>query len=241
MNEIDRYVEEVLHRIAPGVPERRRIEADLRTHIQERIAAGEDEARAIARTGAPGEVARSYLAEVDLPPASRAARLGAFLFDVALGGLALGAVGVVAAVVLGGREPGFEPPVGTVIPIVLLVATVAIVSFLYFPVMEAAFGQTVGKRLFGTSVAMEGGERAGFGATVVRRIPVFFDVWPIDAAFLLFTAKRQRAFDIVARTVVLQTGGRSSGRRAWLWTILMWVGVAALFALTVAGFSAAPA
>lgn len=86
-------------------------------------------------------------------------------------------------------------------------------AILYFPIFEALFGQTAGKRLFGTVVAKDTGERAGLGATIVRRIPFMFDIWPFDAAFLLFTARRQRAFDLAAKTIVFRAEGRRPARR----------------------------
>jgi uncharacterized RDD family membrane protein YckC len=32
----------------------------------------------------------------------------------------------------------------------------------------------------------------------------YFDILPFDALFILFTEKRQRGFDIIARTVVIK-------------------------------------
>jgi len=61
----------------------------------------------------------------------------------------------------------------------------------------------------------------GFWTAVVRRIPFLFDIWPIDAAFLLFTARRQRAFDLAADTIVI-AGGRRIGR-PWGMVALLWL------------------
>jgi uncharacterized RDD family membrane protein YckC len=96
-----------------------------------------------------------------------------------------------------------------------------VLGILYFPVLESLFGQTAGKRVFGTFVARETGERVGFWTAVVRRIPFLFDIWPIDAAFLLFTARRQRAFDLAADTIVI-AGGRRIGR-PWGMVALLWL------------------
>ncbi len=38
----------------------------------------------------------------------------------------------------------------------------------------------------------------------LRRLPFYFEIWPVDALFIPFTEKRQRAFDIVARTIVVR-------------------------------------
>jgi uncharacterized RDD family membrane protein YckC len=100
-------------------------------------------------------------------------------------------------------------------------------AILYFPVFEALFGQTAGKRVFGVVVAKDSGERIGAGAAFVRRIPFAFDIWPFDAAFLLFTARRQRAFDLVAKTIVIRAEGRHPDR-PWLLVGLAWLVAAAL-------------
>lgn len=229
MSTIESYVHAVIDRIAPGVPGRSRIEADLRAHLEERVAAGEPATEAVARMGDPAAVARAYLEGVDLALAAPARRLGGFLFDMALGTTLLFALALMAAVIMR-HSPGGELP-AELFPIAIFMAgAVFVFGLLYFPVLEAVFGQTVGKRVFGTAVSRENGERIGFGAAVLRRLPFLFDFWPVDAAFLFFTKKRQRAFDIVARTVVIETGG---GRRAWAWTVLLWVPPALLLALGV--------
>jgi uncharacterized RDD family membrane protein YckC len=49
----------------------------------------------------------------------------------------------------------------------------------------------------------EDGSRIGWGAAILRRLPFFMNFFPIDAAFIFFTARRQRAFDKVAGTLVI--------------------------------------
>jgi uncharacterized RDD family membrane protein YckC len=56
-----------------------------------------------------------------------------------------------------------------------------------------------------------------------------FDIWPIDAVFVLFTARRQRAFDLAARTIVI-AGGRRIGR-PWGIVTLLWLAALGLGAL----------
>ena len=223
MNDIDRYVDDVMHRIAPGFPGRHRIEADLRSHLAERVAAGTDPPGAVARMGSPAEVARGFLESIQPPLASRADRLGGFLFDVGLGALAVAAIVLVAVVALGPHStaPAADWPLPLAVALALCAVIVFVLGILYFPVLESLFGQTAGKRVFGTFVAWETGERIGFWTAVVRRIPLLFDIWPIDAAFLLFTARRQRAFDLAARTIVIE-GGRRVGR-PWGLVALLWL------------------
>lgn len=228
MSTIESYVHDVVARIAP-VPMRARIEADLRTHLEERVAAGEPATEAVARMGDPGDVARAYLEGVELTIARPARRLGAFLLDLGLGMTVLCALALVFA------AASVAVPEGDLgnweqLPIAIFVAgAVFVLALLYFPLLETVFGQTVGKHVFATVVSRETGERIGFGAAVIRRLPFLFDFWPVDAVFLFFTKKRQRAFDIVARTVVVETRG---GERAWAWTLLTWV-PAALLAVAI--------
>jgi uncharacterized RDD family membrane protein YckC len=231
MSATDRYVEEVMHRIAPGFPGRHRIEGDLRNHLAERVAAGEDPPSAVAHMGPPADVARGFLESIEPPLADRADRLGAFLFDVGLGVVAIASIALLAVVAL---EPHVAvPATGMPLPLAVALGVCAALAFvlviLYFPVLETLFGQTAGKRVFGTFVARDTGERIGFWTAVVRRIPFMFDIWPVDAAFLLFTARRQRAFDLAARTIVIG-GGRRVGR-PWALVALLWIAAAGLGAL----------
>jgi uncharacterized RDD family membrane protein YckC len=229
MSVIDSYVEGVMHRIAPGMPGRARFESDLRTHLRERVDAGEDESAAAARMGGEEEVASGFLEAAEPTLASPGERLGAFLFDVGLGAVAVATIGALAAWILAPRMAA--GPAGIPLPLEIALAAIAIFLFvaaiLYFPIFEALFGQTAGKRLFGTVVAKDTGERAGLGAAIVRRIPFMFDIWPFDAAFLLFTARRQRAFDLAAKTIVFQAEGRRP-ERPWHMVGLVWLVAVAL-------------
>lgn len=230
MSAIDRFLEDVTHRIAPGMPGVSRLESDLRTHLRERVEAGEGEPAAVARMGEPAEVVAGFLEAAAPPLAGRGERLGAFLLDVGLGATALAAVGALVAwlvvpetAAVPGEGP-FPPGIPTAVGIVLALTAVLmfLAAILYFPVFEALFGQTAGKRVFGIVVAKESGGRVGAGAAILRRIPFAFDIWPFDAAFLLFTARRQRAFDLVAKTIVVRAEGRHP-TRPWLLVALSWL------------------
>ena len=231
MTAIDRFLQEVTHRVAPGMPGVSRLEGDLGSHLRQRVDVGEEQEAAVARMGDPQEIVAEFLAAAPPPIASPRGRLGAFLFDVGLGATAFAAVAVPAAWLVR-SEPAGEP-FGPAIPVGMEAALIgaAILLFLgvllYFPVFEALFGQTAGKRVFGIAVAREGGERVGLGAALLRRIPFAFDVWPFDAAFLLFTARRQRAFDLVAKTIVFRAEGKHPAR-PWLLVLLVWTVAAAM-------------
>ena len=230
MTAIERFLQDVTHRIAPGMPGVSRLEADLGSHLRQRVEAGEGEQAAVARMGDPREVVAGFLESAAPPIASPGKRLGAFLFDVGLGASAFAAIAAPTAWLLAETSgdpfaPGIPPAVGTA-----LIATAILMflgAFLYFPVFEALFGQTAGKRVFGIVVAFENGERVSLGAALVRRIPFAFDIWPFDAAFLFFTARRQRAFDLVAKTIVFRAEGKHPAR-PWLLVGIVWMVAVAL-------------
>lgn len=230
MTAIERFLQDVTHRVAPGMPGVSRLEADLGSHLRQRVEAGEAEAAAVARMGDPSEVVAEFLESATPPIAKPGQRLGAFLFDVGLGASAVAAVAAPFAWLLaetGGDPfgPGIPPAVGTALIATAILTFLA--AFLYFPVFEALFGQTPGKRVFGIVVALENGERVRLGPALVRRIPFAFDIWPFDAAFLLFTARRQRAFDLVAKTIVFRAEGKHP-TRPWLLVVIVWIVAAAL-------------
>ncbi len=207
MSEIDRYVREVLQFIHATPSQRARIEADLRAHLAEAVASGESPEAAIRRLGTPQQVAGEFMASVPLHYAGFGVRLGAFLIDLALI-LALSASALVSAALLANfvpREPqGGGYLVGAIFILAALALALAVPALfiLYFPIMEGRFGQTLGKRLLHLWVLKENGLPIGFREAFLRRLPFYFEFAPIDALFIPFTQKRQRAFDIVARTIV---------------------------------------
>jgi uncharacterized RDD family membrane protein YckC len=69
---------------------------------------------------------------------------------------------------------------------------------------EYWFGQTFGKWLLGLRVVRASGARVGFGQAVVRVLPVALEgVFPVVAAFVFFTEKQQRAFELLSKTRVV--------------------------------------
>jgi len=199
---IDSYVQAVLSHIPHASSERTRIEEDLRSHIAERVEAGSSLADAIAAMGAPGEVAQSYLGDRPLVYASLVRRAAAFALDSIVLGLP-GALVIVGFYCAYEANPGLSDGIGMAfIPMFMLLF---VFLFFYFPVMEAKYGQTLGKRWMGMMVVTESGLAIGWWAAFVRRIPMLFNVAIVlDAAFALLGEKHQRAFDRVANTVVVQ-------------------------------------
>ena len=86
----------------------------------------------------------------------------------------------------------------------VLAATVLVLSLVYFPLLEAIWGTTIGKKLVGLCVVRENGTRIGLGAAFLRRIPCYVALFWLDAVFALFSPRRQRAFDRVAKTIVVR-------------------------------------
>jgi uncharacterized protein len=197
------YIREVIDRIPRAMPGRARIEADLRLHIEELMAeAPGGDVR--ERMGPPGEVAAEFLAHLPLTPASHGRRFVAFVVDVAV--IVLPFVPLFVMASAGGWDAAANPATPF---IVVAAVVVGLVGILYFPVFEAVWGQTLGKWLVGICVVREDGSRAGWLAAVLRRLPFFMNFFPIDALFVFFTERRQRAFDRVAGTLVV--GCRASG------------------------------
>jgi uncharacterized RDD family membrane protein YckC len=93
--------------------------------------------------------------------------------------------------------------------IMLFGVSVPVLAILYFPVLEKLYGQTIGKWALGIVVVRENGARLRWRDAIIRRIPFVFEFFWLDAVFALFTAKKQRAFDFVASTVVVR-GERTS-------------------------------
>lgn len=208
MTVIDQYVSAVMSEVPPALPERERIGSDLRAHLSETVEAEGSEQEAVRRMGPPESVATGYLAEVPMSYASFGARVLAFVLDFALGFLALLLAGgsLAVAMLALGLAPGEEPGAlaGSLLALVAITAliSVALLSVLYFPLLEWRFGQTLGKRLVGIHVVREDGRRIGGLQAIVRRIPFFLEFFWIDAIVALFTERHQRAFDLVAGTVV---------------------------------------
>ncbi len=216
MNEVDAYVNEVMRNIHASPRDRARIEADLRAHLAEATAAGEPATAAISRMGSPTQVAEAFMAGVALCYAGLWRRLAAFAVDIALCALVAAVLGILGALaanlvpawnrLVPPSTDGLSYAVGAVLVAITASLWLGVlgVFLLYFPVTEGRFGQTLGKRLLGLRVLRENGLPIGYKEAFLRRIPFYFRFTVPDALFIFFRAKRQRAFDIVARTVVVR-------------------------------------
>jgi uncharacterized RDD family membrane protein YckC len=191
MNPIDDYIARVLDRLPPGSEIRSPVEMELRSHIAERVAHGHSVDEALRQLGDPAALAESYLAAVPLVTPRLWPRFAAKLVDFVL---------IIAA---------FAPLVWLVMTmdrawlLVLCILFMVAVMPGYPIVAEYRFGQTVGKHVFNLCVVRESGARISLGQSFVRQLPAFFQVFWVDAFFVLFTEKRQRAFELLSKTRVV--------------------------------------
>lgn len=230
MTEMDetarRYVREVMDRLPPCLTATETIRRDIEAHLAEAVGAGRDPEEGIRQLGPAEEVAAGYARETEAKLASLGDRVGAFLLDLGLG------IDLLAlALVLIWRP---EHLLGSLIP--AFAAASALLSLLYFPILEERFGQTIGKRVFGLCVTRTGGLRLGLGRALLRRLPLLLEFFWLDAVFAPFTEKRQRAFDLVADTVVVATPPAVSRTLAWIAVLVVLSPIALVLWLGPAGF-----
>jgi hypothetical protein len=82
-------------------------------------------------------------------------------------------------------------------------------------VAETRYSRTPGKKLMGLHVVCESGTRIGFGQAIVRQLPVFLQIFLIDALFALFTERHQRAFELLSRTRTVRDAYVETHRYRW--------------------------
>jgi len=187
----DDYINRVLAAMPREMPTRSQIALELRGHITEGVAHGAPLDEVLRRLGDPVTLAESYLAAEPLVPVPFGTRVAAKLIDVLMVIVAVSPI-----VLLGWRALGL---------VVVGVAAIA-ASFLfgfYTIASEYIAGHTVGKRVMGLLVVRESGRRIGLGQAIVRQLPMFSQVYLIDAFFALFTERHQRAFELLSKTRVV--------------------------------------
>ena len=203
MNPEEVYVRKVLGHIPRG-PVRAQVEAELRGHIADRIEQGGSVDDAIRSLGDPKALAESYLAAVPLRKPPHVRRGLAKIVDVGLVLVLPGTVFLTWWVTAAHHES----------PVWFAYATAYFVALgfsCWYPIlMESLSGQTLGKRLFGLQVVTEKGGRIGIGQAIVRQLPFLLQVFTIDALFALFTDRRQRAFELLSKTRVVDVSEAAS-------------------------------
>jgi uncharacterized RDD family membrane protein YckC len=221
MNTADRYVDDVMRNVFAAAEDRDRLQADLRSHFAEAEAEGRAPREVIEGLGTPEEVAAAFNAEREFRYAGFWQRLIAFVGDAGLlmcVVLPVLTLGLLAGVV--GEEPS-NVSIVWLIPFGLLFLAILGLGIFYFPLLEAHFGKTFGKYLMRIRVVREDGSPIGLGQAFVRRLSFYFDMLWVDALFVPFTDKRQRALDIVAKTIVVREPGENTPWWAYLVCLLL--------------------
>ena len=181
-----------------SMPRREQIGTELRSHIVERLERGVPLEEVLHQLGDPAVLANSYLAEVPLALPHHGRRILAKIVDTVV--VVLG-MAVIAASAAGSAALINDEWIwlGLVQGIILG----GILGSMYTVVAEWRYGQTIGKYLCDLRVVRESGGRISFGQSVVRQLPLFLQVGWIDAMFVLFTDRRQRAFELLSKTRVV--------------------------------------
>ena len=196
----DTYLEQVLAHLPRTTPLRQQIALELRGHIDERLAAGQPLADVLHQLGDPAALAESYLAGLPMVPAAFGARVFAKLVDALAVILLVVVIAAIAWLVPRQEIRVFLP--------VLAIAVAGFGLVIYTILAEWRWGQTFGKRRYGLQVVQESGAPITLGQSVVRQLPLLLQIFWIDAMFVLFTERRQRAFELLSRTRVVQADGK---------------------------------
>lgn len=132
--------------------------------------------------------ASSVVHEVELEPAGRGLRFLNYLIDsLALGSTFGFVLGVLGAIL---RDP-----------IAFMFLNIG-ATFVYYTIMEGAFGVTLGKLATGTRVVDENGDPPGPGQAMIRSLCRFI---PFEPFSLLFSGERRTGWhDSLAGTLVVK-------------------------------------
>jgi uncharacterized RDD family membrane protein YckC len=210
------YLQQALHEVLGPDDRVGRFVADLRAHFEQGAAAGETDDQVSARLGDPKEVAAAFMDTVELRPAGLMPRLFAFFADL---GIALAAVVPFILLAMAIDNAVSRPEPFLIALLVVLGLALVGVSLLYFPLFEGRFGWTPGKRLMELRVRDESLGPIGFGQAFLRRLSFYFELLVFDALFVPFTKRKQRAFDLIAKTVVVWDP--DADRAAWRWLVCL--------------------
>ena len=206
------YISQVLSKLPAGHL-RTEIAMELRSHIADRVERGHSVDEAIRQLGDPAALAESYLSAVPLVAAPHLRRAGAKLVDLFI---PTAFTASMAAMYVFGlperlRRGPFEEPIAYVSAGFVLIGL--FLNLAYLVIAESRAGQTLGKHLFGLRVVTESGARISLGQAFLRQLPIFLQFFWIDALFALFTDRRQRAFELLTKTRVVEARESRHGER----------------------------
>jgi len=145
----------------------------------------------------PRQLAKEFLYETPLSPASPWIRLCAALVDAFLIMLLITVIVFIPLIQINNYT------LGLTITILGFAFSMSLL-FLYFPILEGYKGFTLGKWIFGLMVVKEDGSSLDYGSAFLRRIPLWFGFFILDSITVFFFEKHQRAFDRVAKTLVIK-------------------------------------
>lgn len=193
-----------------------RARAELDEHLDGAEQAGELDS-ALKRLGDPRSAARDFTSGYTLSPAPLPRRFIAVFIDLLVLAILIG-VGLAAGTWVPSRDDAIFPEdlvlefggenwyltsfgvVG-----ITLLALAGLWWIVILPLLEWRTGRTLGKAAVGLRVYAEDGTAPSFGQIVVRRLSLIFSgpLQLFDWGFVFFNVKRQRAFEVLAKTVVV--------------------------------------
>lgn len=213
---VDEYTRSFDRWITGPLAVRQELRAELEGHLDEARSAGRlDEA--IERLGSPRDAARTFVQGRSMRPLPRWRRLLGAGVDFATLALIISVGGRIAETVSPALEVGsflgvvvsIRCPDNECVPGALLAGLAVLGALFYYSVLltllEWRYARTPGKIVAGARVVSEDGIAISLGQAVLRRLPLVFSgvLQVVDWAFALFGPSHQRAFDRLAKTIVV--------------------------------------
>ena len=221
MKPVEHYIDEVMRHAFATKADKERLEADLRAHFAEAEERGEPLRQTLEELGTPEEVAAALSADRPIEYAGIWQRVAAFVGDCGAMVLLAWPIGAGALFIATRVLDPETPSLGGALMIGALGLAALGIYALYFPLLEGRFGRTPGKQLMKIRVIRESGAPISLGQAFVRRLSMYFEFLVIDALFIPFTQKKQRALDIVAQTIVAREPGENPGWQGYALCLLV--------------------
>ena len=130
-------------------------------------------------------------------------RLGAFIVDGVAISIAIIPLGVWASL----STPWLRAGGYLVIAPLILAGLFFVIGFLYFTLLWARRGQTLGKMLFGAKVVQTNGEALTFGRAALRYLGYIICCFTFYIGFIIvaFHPQKKGLHDIIANTCAIKT------------------------------------